>query len=173
MTEEQSFIEELLLEAEVKEVKLEEAHADLVLIEIRKLEKQIENNFDTAEKEQAIIAAWAVNKNAVLKERADLLRQKLKGYLQERGLKTLDLANGTLKMRKSPDKVEITDLEKFLASATGEMISVIPEQVKPDLNKLKAYIKYHKRIPDGVQLIEGTESFTIKLRTENNYESEA
>ena len=44
-------------------------------------------------------------------------------------------------MHKKPDKVEIENLELFLSKSKPEMLTVIPEQVKPDLNKIKNYIK--------------------------------
>ena len=43
-----SFIEELLEEAQLKEKKLEQAHIDLILLEIRNLNNQIEQTFEQA-----------------------------------------------------------------------------------------------------------------------------
>jgi hypothetical protein len=73
-----------------------------------------------------------------------------------------------LKLHKKPDKVEVTDMNEFLASATSEMLNVIPEQIKPDLNKIKSFIKLSRKIPAGVTLVEGIETFTYKLKSKEN-----
>jgi hypothetical protein len=85
--------------------------------------------------------------------------------MREKECKTLDLPNGVLKMRKQPDKVEITDTDLFLQHAKPECLRVIPETVKPDLTKIKAYIKSHF-VPKGVQVIPGELQFKYKLRKE-------
>ena len=55
-------------------------------------------------------------------------------------------------MHKKPDKVEIEDIDLFLKKAKPEMLTVVPEQVKPDLNKIKNYIK-SKPVPPGIKVI--------------------
>jgi len=164
MTEAESFMEELLQESVDKELRLEEQHVDLIILEIQKYERRIEKNFQTAQAEIDIINSWALSKNVELKEKADSLKLKVKSFIQERGVKTLDLAHGLLKLRKAPDRVEIVDMAAFLSNATADMINIAPEQVKPDLTKIKAYVKNSGRIPEGVDVIEGTEQFTIKFK---------
>jgi hypothetical protein len=51
-----------------------------------------------------------------------------------------------------------------MASASQDMLSVIPEAVKPDLNKIKAFIKKSGRVPVGIKLIEGKIIFSVKLK---------
>ena len=87
--------------------------------------------------------------------------------MREVCVKTLDLPNGTMKLHKKPDRVEITDINEFLASANVEILTIIPEQVKPDLNKIKSLIKRTGKAPVGTQLIEGVETFSYKLKMEN------
>jgi hypothetical protein len=70
-------------------------------------------------------------------------------------------------MHKKPDKIEVEDLELFLKKAKPEMLTVIPEQVKPNLNKIKSYIKT-KPVPKGIKLIEGKEEFSYKLNGEES-----
>ena len=70
-------------------------------------------------------------------------------------------------MHKKPDKVEITDIELFLSNAKPNMLTVIPETVKPDLNKIKAFVKI-KSVPLGVTVTEGKEEFTYKLKGQND-----
>ncbi len=157
------FIEELLKEAEEKEEQRTQAYYDLQLIEARKLQLQISKNFAEAEVEVKIIQDWAINKNAALHERLQFIERKLEAWIREQGLKTIDLPNGTLKMHKKPDKVEIADMEAFLKHAKPEMLTVIPEQIKPDLNKIKAFIRQNYT-PAGVTVTEGKEEFTYKIK---------
>lgn len=161
---ENNFLEELLLEAEQKEIKQTAAYFDLILIEIGKLQSDIESNFAEAEKEIEIIKEWSLNKNSKLQDKIDFLSRKLETYIREEGKKTIELPHGDLKFHKKQDKVEIADLELFLQSATSDMIRTQPEEIKPDLNKIKAYIKEKGRIPKGVNVIEGKEEFSYKLK---------
>ena len=166
-----TFIDDLLAEVEQKEQLQSEAYADLLISEVVKLEAEIARNFQTAEEEMKIIQSWSLKKNSVIQERADLLRRKLEAFLRESGKKTIDLANGTLKIRKSPDKVEITDVDLFLSQAKSEMLNVIPEQLKPNLTNIKNYLKMSGGKPiAGVTIIEGSEKFSLTLRTTNSTE---
>ncbi len=164
MSEALEFIEQLLRDAEEKEKKLTQANYDLLLVEIGKLNGEIKKNFDEADKEIEIIKSWALVKNSKLQEKIEYLERKLEAYIREEGLKTIDLPHGVLKMYKKQDKVEITDMETFLKSATSEIVSVVPETIRPDLNKIKSFIKTCRKIPAGITLIEGKESFTYKLK---------
>lgn len=165
MTEEVDFIEQILKDAEAAECNQRKMYYDLLLLELSKLQKEIENNFDQSDRECQFIKDWAIQINSKIQSKLDFLEMKIESYLRETGLKTLDLAHGILKLYKKPDRVEVNDIEAFLSSATSELLNIIPEQVKPDLNKIKAYIKSKGRVPSGVQLIPGTESFSYKLKT--------
>jgi len=158
-----NFLDELLLEAEQKEIKQTAAYFDLILIELGKLQAEIESNFAEAEKEIEIIKEWSLNKNSKLQDKINFLSLKLEAWVKQEARKTIELPNGELRYYKKPDKVEISNLEEFLKTATADMIRVVPEEVKPDLNKIKAYIKNKGRIPKGVTVIEGREEFSYKL----------
>ena len=160
-----TFLDELLEEAESKEAYQTEAYYDLILLQIRNLQRQIANNFTEAEKEINLINNWTLSRNSILNERTQVLERKLEQFIRERQLKTMELPNGILKLHKKPDKVEIEDMELFLKNAPGEVLIIIPEQVKPDLSKIKAFIK-KRPVPTGVRIIEGREEFSYKLRKE-------
>jgi len=168
MEETANFLDELLLEVEQKEEQRTSAYYDLLIMEVNNLETEIANNFSEAEKEVQIINEWALKRNSVVQEKANLIKLKLESYIRQEGKKTIELPHGTLKIRKMPDKVEITDMELFLSKANSQMVNVIPESVKPDLTKIKSFIKMTTKIPDGVTLIEGKEEFKLSLR--NNTE---
>src|SRR5664279_5374787 len=141
-----TFLDELLQEAESKEMYQTEAYYDLVLLQIKNLQGQIASNFSESEKEIQHINNWVLQRNMLLDERCKMLERKLEAFIRERQVKTIELPNGTLKMHKKPDKVEIEDLELFLKHARPEVLTIIPEQVKPDLGKIKVFIK-RKPVP--------------------------
>ena len=159
---EMNFLDELLLEAENKEMAQTEAFYDLMLLEIRGINDKIEGNFRTAEQEIAIINQWAINKNAALTEKKLFLEKKLESFIRERKAKSISLANGTLKMHKKQDKVEITDMELFLKHAHKDMLDVVPETVKASITKIKQWMK-SKPVPKGVTLIEGKPEFSYTI----------
>ena len=160
-----TFLDDLLQEAESKEAYQTEAYYDLILLQIKNLQGQIANNFSEAEKEINLINNWTLSRNSVLNERTQVLERKLEQFIRERQLKTLELPNGVLKLHKSQDKLDIDNMELFLQHAPAEVLTIIPEQVKPDLSKLKAFIK-RRPVPAGVSIIEGKEKFSYKLRKE-------
>ena len=163
----ENFIDDLIKEAEEKEEQQTEAYFDLLLLEIKRLNSEIENTFTEADKETAMIKNWALVKNSKLQSRIDWLAVKLEAFIRERKEKTIELANGVLKMHKKPDKVEITDMELFLKHARSELLTVVPEQLKPDLNKIKSWIKGHT-LPKGVTVTKGKEEFSYKLNGQLN-----
>ena len=171
MIEDKNFLDELLMEAEAKEGEKTEAYYDLVLLQIKTLNTKIQKNFSEAEKECEIINNWALTRNSMLTERVRILELKLKAFILETKGKTIDLPNGILKMHKKPDKVEITDLELFLKNAKPNMLAIIPESVKPDMNKIKTFIKT-RPVPLGVTVTEGKEEFTYKLKKEDEHARE-
>ena len=166
-SEGESFIDQILLEAEEKDQRLMESHLDLILIEIRKFEEEIEKNFDTAAQEREIIKNWALERNSMFSSRIEWLTKRLERFLKEENLKTLDLPNGILRIRKQTDKVTIVDEEKFYKNATSAILNIIPESAKPDLLKIKAWIKKTGRVPAGVEVSASDEKFSYTIKKEN------
>ena len=165
-----SFMDQIVKEAEEKEQKLNREMADLMLLEIRNLQEEIEQTFEQAERERNIIKNWAITKNSKLTNRIEWISKKLELFLKEEGVKTLDLAFGTIRFRKQPDRVEIVDDEMFLNNATSNILTIVPESAKADMNKIKAFIKQTGRIPQGCELIQGTTKFSYKIN--NHKEAE-
>ncbi|MFA7420553.1 MAG: host-nuclease inhibitor Gam family protein [Melioribacteraceae bacterium] len=163
-----NFLDELLKMAEQKEISQTEAYYDLLLAEIKKMQMQIEHNFSEAEKEIDIINRFVLKKNTVLDERIRFVERKLESYIRERGEKSITLCNGTLKMHKKQDKVEITDMDLFLKHAKKDLLETVPEQLKPSLTKIKQYIK-SRPVPKGVTVTIGQVEFSYSL---NNKEEE-
>lgn len=160
-----NFIDEMLMEIEAAEEKQTEAGYDLMLLAIKKYQSEIKRNFEEGDKECTMIQNFVLSRNSQIQGRINWLEKKLESYIRERGEKTITLPNGTLKMHKKPDRVEVEDLELFLKKARSEMLTVIPEQVKPDLNKIKAFIKT-RPVPPGIKVIEGAIEFSYSLNKE-------
>jgi len=160
------FMETILAEAEKDERKINLASLDLLLVEMRKLEKSITANFSQVELEKKILDEWAISKNVKLQEKADRISSLLKLFMdsQDKKVKTIDLPNGKLTRRKGSDKIVIVDMEAFLQNANKSMFTLQPEMVKPNLTKIKAFYKMTQRVPLGTQLIEGEEKFNIKIK---------
>lgn len=162
-----TFLDELLEEVELKEDQQTEVFIDLLLLRIKSLQDEIADNFSNADKEIEIIKNWALSKNTVLQERINLIEKQLEQFARSSEKKTIDLPNGILKVRKSPDKAEIEDLELFLSKANADLVTVIPEQIKPNLKNIKNFIKMTTKVPDGVKVIEGKEEFSYTIKTED------
>lgn len=167
MTESETFIDELLAEAEIKEGQQTEAFFDLLLLQVQQMQEQIAYNFAEADKEVALIKQWALNKNHAIQAKIDWIEKKLEAFIKQKGLKTIDLCHGVLRYHKKADKVEINDIDLFLKNAKPEMLSIVPETVKPDMTKIKAYLKGHKA-PPGVVVISGKEEFSYKIKGKEN-----
>lgn len=165
MNQEINFIDQILAEAEAKEISERLAYYDILLLEISKLNTQIEKTFNQAKAESDIINNWALTVNSKLSDKISFIEQKLEAFIREENVKTLDLANGVLKLHKKPDTIEISDMDAFIKSASNDLLNIIPETVKPDLNKIKALIKTKSKIPEGVTVKTGTETFSYKLKS--------
>ena len=159
----ESFIDELIKEVEDKEELRTAAYYDLLLLEISNLQNQIADNFSEVEKEIEMINRFALSKNATIQNKIDWLAKKLEAYIKEKGEKTIDMPHGTLKMHKRQDKIEISDLDLFLKHAKKDMLSIVPEQLKPDMNKIKSLVK-GRFIPAGVKVIPGEIEFSYKIK---------
>lgn len=167
---ESSFLEELLQEAEEKEIAQTEAFMDLLLLEIKKMQEKIEHNFNQSEKEIEIIRSFYLRKNSILDEKIKFLEKKLELFIRERGEKTITLPNGELKFHKKQDKVEIADLELFLKNAHKDLLDVVPEQSKPSLAKIKQWLKF-KPVPEGITVIPGKQEFSYRITNQKEIEN--
>lgn len=160
-----NFLDELLMEVEAKELRQTEAGYDLMLLAIRKYQSEIKRNFEEGDKECQLIKDFVLSKNSQIQEKVNWLEKKLEAYIRESGDKTISLPNGILKIHKKPDRIEVEDLELFLKNARTEWLTVIPEQLKPNLLAIKNHIKTRPN-PKGVKVIEGQIEFSYSLNKE-------
>ena len=170
MIEDENFMEELLAESEQKDAEQTEAFFDLQLLQIQQLQEKIAYHFAEAKKEVDIINQWALNKNHALQVKIEWIEKKLEAFIRERKVKTLDLPHGVLKLHKKQDKVEITDMSLFLQNAPAEVLTVVPEQIKPDLTVLKKFLKSSFKPIPGTIVTAGKEEFSYKLNNKKEDE---
>jgi len=172
MHQETNFIQELLEEVELKEDQQTEAYFDLLIAKVDHLEKKIATNFKSADEEVKIINDFVLTKNSRIQRQIDGIMSMLEAYIRDKNekdasIKTISLAHGSLKLHKKPDKVEITDLDLFLANANEAMLTMVPESVKPSIQKIKSYIKMSGRVPLGVTKSDGTDTFKLTINQPN------
>jgi len=147
------------------------AVADLTIMQIQSLKLDVAHLTQEAEKEIQIIREWQDRQLLPILKEVEYLERKLHDFITLKDAKTIELAHGVLKLHKKPDRVEIADMDLFLKSATPEMITIVPEQIKPDLNKIKAFIK-SQYIPEGVEIIPGEREFSYKIKEHKNERKE-
>lgn len=63
-------------------------------------------------------------------------------------------------------------MDIFLANANSEMVTVVPESIKPSLTKIKNYIQMTGKVPAGCVQVEGKEEFKLTIRTPDSGEEE-
>lgn len=161
---EKTFLDDLLKEAEEKERQQDLAYFDLCIMKIAELRNKISENFKSADKEKEIISDWSITENEKIQHKIDHLERQLEGWLRESKEKTKVLPHGVIKMRKSPDRIEIENLEIFMNSADQSTLSITPETRKPDLNKIKSLIRKTGIIPEGVNIVQGVEKLTVTIK---------
>jgi hypothetical protein len=144
-----------------------DAYPDLVLMQIRDLKTDVEKTLALADEEARLIHEWALARCVRKQERIAYLESELDAYIRARKLKTIDLPHGTLKIRRKPDRVEIYDMDTFLANATPFMLTTIPERMRPDLMNIRCHVQDRGEVPAGVTYIKGEEGFSYKLKETN------
>ncbi|MGA2624237.1 MAG: host-nuclease inhibitor Gam family protein [Bacteroidota bacterium] len=169
------FIEELLLESEKAEeqqrLEMSRLRADQLLMAIQVLEGKIEDVDKMTTEEIQLIEHYRKNEEERLMKRVRWFAWNLEQFMRSTDEKTINLPHGTIKLRLGRDKVEIADLQKFLADKSNQQfLRVVPEAYEPDLQSLNQHIKRTGHLPEGVNLIPAEAKFhytTIK-RSENN-----
>lgn len=164
-----TFMEELLSESKLAEERISIDYADLLLIDIRELNKEIENNWKIAEREVEIIKNFFLSKNCKIQERVEYIERKLNAFMLEQDKRTLSLPNGTMRLRKGREKVIVENLNEFLQGKYSHELINIKQELKPDMKKIKDYITRSRKVPEGCKVIPANENeFSYKLNGDEN-----
>ncbi len=170
-----TFIEEILAEAEIADAKvrveLSRLRADQTLAALGVLEKQADEVNKLAESEIIIIQEWRQQELQKIEKKAQWLEYQLEQYIRSTDEKTINLPHGSIKLRMGREKVEITDMEKFLRVAPSRgLIRSVPESYEPDMPKVLAYLKTNGFLT-GVKLIPGQTKFSYNTKGNGNGET--
>jgi phage host-nuclease inhibitor protein Gam len=172
-----NFIDELLAEAEVADAKrlieVNKLRADQLLMALTVLEDKANDINTLVDSEVALFEEYRTAEIAKLDKKMSWLAWNLEQYIKATGEKTVALPHGELKLRKGKDKIEITDMEKFLKAAEKHgLLRAVPESFEPDMRAVAEYTKVKGLSPAGTVIIPGDTKFTFKTKGATNGSSD-
>ncbi len=176
-----TFIEEILAESEVREearrIEMSKLRADQILAALSVLEKKADDVNKLADEEIKLIEEFRTTEVQKLEKQASWLAYQLEGFMrsvnqEDPTCKSLALPHGTLKLRQGRDKVEITDLDRFMKIADKRgLLRKVPESAEPDLQKVLAYVRTNGFLT-GVSMIPGQVKFSYTTKGNGNGKEE-
>ena len=167
-----TFIDELLLEAEAKEkqdrLEMNRLKADQILTALSVLEEKANDVNKLADDEIHLIEEYRNVEIQKLQKKMAWLEYNLEQFIRSTDEKTINLPHGAIKLRLGRDKVEITDMEKFMRVAPLRgLMKTVPEKQEPDLQKVLAYVKTNGFLT-GVSMIPAQTKFSYILKGNGN-----
>ena len=160
-----NFLDELLLEAETAEekqrIELDRLRADQLLSAIAVLEAQINDANKLVDDEIKLVEEYRTMELARLNKKISWLAWNEEQFIRSTGEKTIRLPHGMIKLRMSRERVEISDLQRFLnVKSNQRFLKIIPESYQPELQAVHSHIKATGELPVGVNLIPGEVKFS-------------
>lgn len=174
------WLQELLDDTEAADQKhlleMNKIRADQALTAIAIMEDKIDEIEQIAQQEIDLVTSWKEVETTKLQNKINWLSFNLEKFIRGTGDSTIALAHGTIKIRKSRDKIEIVDLQKFATIGQRHgLLRHINATDEPDLNALRAFIKVNGgKPPAGVILTPGqpTFSYSTTQKGQNDEQSE-
>lgn len=161
-----SWLQELLDDTEATDQKrlleMNKLRADQALAAVAVIEDKIEEVEQIAQQEFDLITRWKDSETTKLQNKINWLTFNLEKFIRVTGDATIALAHGTIKIRKSRDKIDIVDLKKFTEIAKRHgLLRHVDASDEPDLSALRAFIKLNGgKPPLGVMLTPGQPTFS-------------
>ena len=173
-----TFIDELLAEAEIKEkeerLEMSRLKADQILATLEVLEQNAADVNKLADTEISIVEEYRQVELQKIEKKASWLAYQLEQYIRSTEEKTINLPHGVIKLRLGRDKIEITDMDKFVPFAQRKnLLRHIPESFEPDMSKVYQYVKSTGVIPQGVMLTQATTKFSYTTKGKDNGKEES
>ena len=161
ITKEKVMFDQDLQEYEIFGVIPNEDKADGLLWHYSQVEQERQRISDLAQAQIDKIMLWKENELHKISGKTEWLSNGLREFLATTGKKSMKLPNGTLQTRKSPDKYVYEDEQTFMELHPN----FVREKVVVSLDKtaVKKAVKETGEIPDGLDIVEGTTTFSIKL----------
>ena len=143
-----------------------DSDADKRLRSLRYWQRKLDDVNAFAAEESYRIDAWQERQAQIIQKRIDWNKDALQFYMQGTGEKTVDLPNGTLKMRKGRERVEVVLEETFIdwADKTGMHDTLVRFQRSPDKKAIGQYIRDTGEEPPGVELRRADDSFSVETK---------
>lgn len=161
-----SWLQELLDQTEERDhhilLEMNKLRADQALAAIAVIEEKIAETEQIAEQEIELITRWQEAETAKQQKKIDWISFNLEKFIRGSGDSTINLAHGSIKIRKSRDKIEIVDLKKFneIGQRHG-LLRHINASDEPDMNAIRAFIKLNGGKPTlGIILTPGQPTFS-------------
>ena len=167
-------VESNILESDAEELEQkqlsfinDESKANDVLYWYQRVLYEINDIRDWQREEGQRIDLFVELKIEKMEKKVDFYEKALESFLMADGAKSKSLLNGKIGTRKTPDKVSVTDTEKFInwyhTNNTGTH-KLIKEEVvrKPVIKEIKKYIKESGDCPPDIEFINGELKFYIK-----------
>ena len=161
-----SWLQELVDQTEERDqhhlLEMNKLRADQALAAIAVIEEQIAETEQIAQQEIDLITRWREAETAKQQKKINWLSFNLEKFIRGTGDSTINLAHGSIKVRKSRDKIEIVDLKKFneIGQRHG-LLRHINASDEPDMNAIRAFIKVNGgKPPLGVILTPGQPTFS-------------
>lgn len=176
----QNWLEEMLAEIEEKEIQsrmeFDRLNASQALAAMSKLDAEIRRVNDLADEEIQIVENYRKAEVERINKKRNWILLNLEGFMrkhhEESGEKTLRLSHGQIGLRKSRDRVEISNPDVFEKVADRlSLWRTTPEKKEPDLQAIASYAKT-QRIP-GVTIIPGPVKFTYSTNGDTNGKAES
>lgn len=164
-----TFIDEILAEAEAdaqeRRQEMSRIRADQMLMVLQRLDAQSQGIAETAESEVKLIEEWRNAEESRIEKKRSWLVWNLEQFIKASGEKTIRLPHGSIKLRQGRDKVEIIDIDQFMAVGPRKgLVRTYPEHQEPDLPAILAHVKRTGEIPQGVQIALATTKFIYQLK---------
>jgi len=170
------WLDEMLAELEGQEtqrkLEFDKLKADQALGAIGKLEADMAAVNKLADDEIKLIENYRTAELERIEKKRSWLLLNLEAFIrkhtEETGDKSLRLPHGSIGLRKSRDRVEISNPELFeKAGLRLGLFRTIDAKTEPDLQAVSAAIKIQKSIP-GVTIIPGSVNFHYSINGGNN-----
>ena len=174
------WLQELLDQTELRDQKhlleMNKLKADQALTVIGQLENKIAEIEALAQQEIDLVASWKESETVKLQNKINWLTFNMERFIKSTGESTITLAHGAIKIRKSRDKIEIVDLQKFtVVGQRHGLLRHVDAKDEPDMNAIRAFIKINGgKPPLGVILTPGqpTFSYSTTKKGTNDEQSE-
>jgi hypothetical protein len=143
-----------------RESNLTQERVDALLFVVRRLEARMDRNERAARAQIDHITLWLETANGRLDRQRRWILRQCRRWMEREGLKTASLANGVLRIRPVPDRLEILDKEKVLADP--RFVRIVPEKREVDRKAIRDHVKATGEVPEGVEFIPQEPRFSCK-----------